>query len=182
MKIVLENEFITSDWSGGTTSQIYIDPKDANVSQKNFNFRISSATCDLDESEFTKYSEFTRYITPITGDLSLNNNGENIHINPYEVYCFDGNDKVISRGKVRDYNLIIKKDNKGLMYSKKLEDEEVNIKAKTKKCIIFNYDSKTTYIYEGNSKKFEEFSAIILDEDEEVLLNGNGKLLICEIK
>lgn len=181
MKKILEEEFITSNWSGGTTSQIYIDPKDSNVSEKNFDFRISSATCDLEKSEFTPYGEFTRYITPITGDLKLNNNGENINLNPYEVYCFDGGNDVISKGKVRDYNLIVRKNKKGCMYSKKIEDEEYFITAKARKVIIFNYDSEIEYKYENKSENFEKFSAIELDKNEEIKFFGSGEILICEI-
>ena len=85
MREIFENEFITSNWSGGTTSQIFIEPENASVKNKDFDFRISSATCDLDKSEFTPYNGFTRYITPLDGNLKLVNNGNIVNLLPFEI-------------------------------------------------------------------------------------------------
>lgn len=181
MREIFENEFVTTTWSGGTTSQIFIEPENSSVQNKDFDFRISSATCDLDKSEFTPYNNFTRYITPLDGNLKLVNNGNIVNLLPFEIYCFDGENKVESYGKVRDYNLIIRKGLKGEMYSKKLDENELIFKVKSKRTIIFNYESYINYEYKKDKKEFKKFSSLELIENEEIILSGNGKILICEI-
>lgn len=181
MKKILEEDFITTNWSGGTTSQIFIDPADSSVADKSFNYRISSATCDLDQSDFTPYSDFERYITPLNGNLKLINNGNEIKINPFEIYFFDGSDNVTSIGKVRDYNLIVRKGHKGLMYSKKLEDSSYELKAKSNKVIVFNYQAELFYEINGEKSVFDKFSALELTEGEKIVFSGKGKILVCEI-
>ena len=38
-KIIRENEFISTQWSGGTTNQMYITPSDATISKRDFLIR-----------------------------------------------------------------------------------------------------------------------------------------------
>ena len=182
MRKVLKNDFITTDWSGGTTSQIFIDPADSSVAEKDFDFRISSATCDLDSSSFTPYNDFNRFIIPITGELKLTVNGNEINLKPYEIYYFDGADEVISEGKVRDYNLIVRKGQKGSMYAKYLDNDRIVIDSNYRNIVIFNYDGKFTFSYRGNISEFEDFSSVVLVKNESVEIKGTGNLLICEIE
>ncbi|EFI41872.1 HutD family protein [Peptoniphilus sp. oral taxon 386] len=177
MKKILKEEFKTTNWSGGTTSQLFISPEDADVSKKDFDFRISSATCDLDESIFTPYNDYMRYITPLDGNLKLINNGADINIEPYEIYYFDGSDSVAGYSKVRDFNLIIKKGIDGKMYSIDVKNE-VEIVGTSEVTIVFNYDGNL--FAEGD--KFSAFSAISLDNGEKVNVSGSGRILICEVK
>ena len=44
--------FITSTWAGGTTTQLYLYPENGSYANRDFLFRISSATVDLEESGF----------------------------------------------------------------------------------------------------------------------------------
>lgn len=182
MKKVLKNDFITTRWSGGTTSQIFIDPIDADVAKKDFDFRISSATCELESSIFTPYGDFNRFITPIDGSLKLTVNGEDVFLKPYDIYFFDGSDDVVSEGKVRDYNLIVRKGHNGSMYAKYLENDRLVIDSNYKNIVIFNYDGDFTYAYRGNINEFEDFSSVVLVKNESIDIKGTGHLLICEIE
>ena len=95
-----------------------------------------------------------------------------IDYNPFDVLFFDGDDSTKSSGDVRDFNLIYKKGLDAKMYA--LNINNFVFKAE-KKAVIFNYDSDLKV--EG--KEFEKFSAIYL-ENEEVKVEGKGKLIICE--
>lgn len=176
MKKIKKSEFITTDWSGGTTSEIYISPADSSVSKRNFDYRISSATCDLDKSVFTDYSGFTRYITPLDGDMKIMNSEEEVNLKPYEVYEFKGSDSVTGYSKVRDYNLIIKSELDGDMYSLKVKETR-EVENTSKEMIIFNFNSKLM----ANGSEFEAFSAILIQSGEKIELSGSGNILICEI-
>ena len=39
--------FSTSKWSGGSTTELFIWPKDASYAERRFNIRISTATVDV---------------------------------------------------------------------------------------------------------------------------------------
>ncbi|MBU5669838.1 HutD family protein [Peptoniphilus sp. MSJ-1] len=172
MKFIKRDEFKDSKWSGGVTTEVFIYPEEASVSEKNFDLRISTATCELEESTYTPYNGFYRYITPIDNVMNIKTRGEEYELNPYEVLFFDGDAQTKSSGDVRDFNLIIKKGVHAKMYSLNINDFKYKVHDKA---IIFNYDNRL----KANGEKFEEFSAVYL-ENEEVEIIGNGKIIIAE--
>ena len=97
----------TTDWSGGKTTEMYIYPKDCSYIERNFDFRISSASVDVEESEFTDLTGFHRLLTIIDGQLELYVNNETPFVLEKDVpFWFSGSEKVKSRGIVRDFNVI----------------------------------------------------------------------------
>lgn len=50
IKIIDESQFSTSVWSGGKTTEMYLYPQDASYKERNFLFRISSATVEDETS------------------------------------------------------------------------------------------------------------------------------------
>ena len=112
MKIekITENGYKTSDWSGGKTREIYIYPENASYAERKFLFRVSSATVDIEESEFTKLENVKRYIMPLENtEFSLTHeNFETVKLSPYDIHYFDGNIKTVCRGKGTDFNLMLK--------------------------------------------------------------------------
>ncbi len=115
-------DFKTSEWSGGTTTEVLIIPEDSDVGQRNFDIRVSTATCELKESVFSDYSGYKRYIAPVDGELELNVNGRKVLLSPYEVLEFSGSDDVTGYSVVRDYNLIIREGVAAEMISQELSD------------------------------------------------------------
>lgn len=110
-KKISANEFIVSDWSGGKTTQIAIDPPSAVYADRDFHFRISSATVDLDASDFTALPDYHRIILPITGQLTLSfsHQEELVVLNEMESCHFDGGWNTSSKGRVIDFNLMLRK-------------------------------------------------------------------------
>lgn len=108
VQIISWDDFETSDWSGGTTTEVLIIPGEAEVGMRNFDLRVSTATCDLEESVFSDYSGYNRFIAPVDGELKLVVNNDDVILKPYEVFQFSGSDDVAGYSVVRDYNLIVK--------------------------------------------------------------------------
>ncbi|WP_283608021.1 HutD/Ves family protein [Faecalispora anaeroviscerum] len=108
---IVPQEFQVSEWSGGKTTQIMIDPPGALYADRDFYFRLSSATVELEESNFTSLPDYNRIIAPIEGELSLYYNGSEEPAVLHELECaaFDGSWETRSRGKVEDYNLMTRK-------------------------------------------------------------------------
>ena len=117
-KLIKEDDYITTEWSGGKTTQLFIYPVDSNYNARNFKFRLSSATVELEKSEFTKLEGIHRFITPINGELKLTHNHKDyINLKPFEIYEFDGSINTTSYGIVKDFNLMLGNGAKGELES-----------------------------------------------------------------
>ena len=103
-------DYTVSDWSGGRTVQLSIGPEGERYADRKFLWRISSATVELETSEFTALPDYERLIAPIRGEMILSHNGgEEILLRPYDVHRFDGADLTVSKGKCTDFNLMLRK-------------------------------------------------------------------------
>lgn len=126
IKLIKKEDFIITNWSGGKTTQIYIYPEDANYKNMNFKFRISSATVELDQSEFTKLDEVYRFITPLDKKLKLTHNHKDfIELAPFEVYGFDGGLDTTSYGIAKDFNLMLANGAVGSLISIYIDKEYI---------------------------------------------------------
>ena len=103
-------DYTTSRWSGGATTELLVRPRGAVYSQRDFLFRVSSATVELPESTFTALPDYDRLIATLEGEIDLvHDGGAPIHLRPYEVHAFDGGSATRSFGRCRDFNLMLRK-------------------------------------------------------------------------
>ena len=138
-----EENFSTSNWSGGTTTQFYIYPENSSYSKRNFIVRISSATVALEESNFTKLDGIHRFLTPLDNGLKLSHDGKIVtNLNPFEIYEFDGGLNTTSFGKARDFNLMLAHGTKGELKRFQIsKDEEIEILTDIGLNILFSYNN-----------------------------------------
>ena len=103
-------DFRTSTWSGGTTTELFLFPADGSYADRNFQLRISSATVDLEESDFTALSGVLRYITPLQGSFALTHPGSAPVVlgSLADPYRFSGEIPTHCVGKATDFNLMLK--------------------------------------------------------------------------
>ncbi|KQX46747.1 MULTISPECIES: HutD family protein [unclassified Paenibacillus] len=107
IKVVKKNMQITSAWSGGTTTQLAIYPENAEYNQRNFLWRISTASIQDEHSLFTCLPDFWRKLMVIEGEVILEYEGlHQVGLKPYEQESFSGGWVTRSMGKVTDFNLI----------------------------------------------------------------------------
>ena len=106
--IIPSSSFKTTQWSGGTTTELYIWPEGSSYAERRFGFRISSALVELDESVFTRLEGVKRFITPLENGFTLVVNGEAIRLERCEALEFSGEDDVKCFGSGRDLNLMLK--------------------------------------------------------------------------
>lgn len=94
-------------WAGGATTELCISPATASCAERNFAFRVSSATVELAESVFSDFSGFTRHIMPLEGSMELWHNGTfAAKLAPHQTHTFDGGWQTRSLGTCVDFNLI----------------------------------------------------------------------------
>lgn len=111
-----QEEFKTSLWSGGSTTELYIYPEDAIYKEGNFQCRISSATVEVERSDFTSLPGVKRYLSIFHGHLDMiHGEGEKVSLEPFQVDCFDGGVPTVSFGQVVDFNLMLKNGADGKM-------------------------------------------------------------------
>lgn len=109
-ELIKKSEYKNSTWSGGITTEMLIYPRSSSYVDRNFTWRISSATVDLDKSEFTSLPDYNRILMILEGKLILKHEGQiPIALHELEQDYFDGNVNTVSEGKVTDYNLMMRK-------------------------------------------------------------------------
>ena len=107
---ITPSDFVTSQWSGGATHKLAIAPAGAVYADRDFLWRISSATVDLESSDFTALPDYERYIATLEGSIRVaHDGGEAMTLVPYSVHRFDGGADTKSWGKCVDFNLMLRK-------------------------------------------------------------------------
>lgn len=103
-------DYSNSFWSGGTTTELFLYPENGSYAARDFRLRISSATVDLEESDFTPLAGVERYITPLEGGFTLNHPGSSPVVLPVLAtpYRFWGDVPTHCVGKATDFNLMLK--------------------------------------------------------------------------
>ena len=159
----LNKKRIVSTWKGGKTTQLCIVPENASLQERNFDLRISSATIDLEHSEFSDFRGYRRYLMKLEGDITLLIDDKTIIIKRDEAFEFMGDEKVISISKEpsRDFNVIIKKDKKADISIK--ENEKLNT---NKGEYIFSLEKAKI-----NGKDVDKY-ALYETDDESINLEG----------
>ena len=103
-------DYVVSNWSGGKTIQIAIAPEGAVYADRDFLWRVSSATADLDESDYTPLPDYQRWLSVFDRPIRLQHDGgEVITLNPYGIHCFDGGAATHSWGRCTDFNLMLRR-------------------------------------------------------------------------
>lgn len=99
-----------SHWQGGTTRELAIGPASSAYADRNFLYRMSTATVELDCSNFTHLPDYERILLTIDAPVELTHNGgAPIRLAPYQPHRFDGAWETVSRGRARDFNLMLRK-------------------------------------------------------------------------
>ena len=113
--VLTSQDYKTSEWSGGSTTQLFISPANTSYAERNFDFRLSSAKVEVAESTFTALPGVNRKLMVLEGEIILN------HENPvrtgtggqhpktlqkYEVDTFKGDWKTTAKGTCTDFNVM----------------------------------------------------------------------------
>ncbi len=109
---ISKKDMPVSEWSGGTTTEIFIYPPDAAYKDRDFLFRISTASVELESSDFTDLPDYDRIIASIDGTMELTHGGSgaSFTVRPLEsVHYFDGGVPTHCEGKATDLNLMLRK-------------------------------------------------------------------------
>jgi environmental stress-induced protein Ves len=151
-----KSDYITSNWSGGSTTQLFISPATASYAERNFDFRISSAKVEVAESTFTQLPNINRKLMVLEGEITVTH--ENHHIKTlkqFDTDTFSGDWKTTAIGTCTDFNLMTKEGiNSELTHLQLLANQYNKI------AVDDSYNTLCIYVYSGslyaeiNSKLF----------------------------
>lgn len=163
-----------SIWSGGLTYEYMIYPKTANYADRDFVFRISSATIEEVPSEFTKFKGYHRYLVMLDNNLDVEINKEKKLYEKYEIMKFDSDDEVTSYTKGIDFNWMI---------SEKMSHHKLEITNRNQNCdaeIVIVFSLQTTVIT-INEKHYslEPYDLLVIEnqEKENIILDFSTECL-----
>lgn len=167
-----KDNFNTSLWQGGKTTELLILPKDSSYKERNFVARLSSATIETSSSEFTILDGIKRFITPITHPFLLESNiKKTFLLKPFEVYEFQGDEKTYSYGMSQDFNLMLKRE-KADGWMKTIEDKKEIIVDVENETLLWFFSPCASIDLKLNeySKTMEEYSLLLIKDCKEKIL------------
>lgn len=139
--IVKKSQYRTSQWSGGTTTELLIYPSGSSYSERSFKWRLSSAKVEASESVFTSLPGITRHIMVTEGQIILEH--ENHYkkvLDTFQQDCFMGDWETVSRGKATDFNLMLAQGFSGSLevcFLKAGEQVDINLGKEKKVTNVF---------------------------------------------
>ncbi|MGN0714216.1 MAG: HutD family protein, partial [Anaerovoracaceae bacterium] len=115
-QLIKKDAYKTSRWTGGETREMAIWPAGSQYLERNFIWRLSSATVEQEESDFSSLPDYDRVLMVLDGEVVLSHEGQRVaRLKALEQDRFDGAYKTHSFGKITDYNLMVRKGNEGYL-------------------------------------------------------------------
>lgn len=99
--------FLTSQWSGGSSTQLYIFPANATYAERDFELRISTAKVEVGESTFTTLPGVHRKLMILDGEITITHEGQySKQLKPFDLDTFNGDWKTTALGTCTDFNVM----------------------------------------------------------------------------
>ncbi|HEL9633851.1 TPA: HutD family protein [Streptococcus suis] len=108
MQVLKTSDYQEASWSGGRTTQLYLFPAQSSYGERNFQFRLSTASMDTEQSTFTSLPSYHRILLSLDQTIVLQdmNSGEQVTMVPYKIHRFEGEQSIQCVGKAQDFNII----------------------------------------------------------------------------
>ncbi|RXM42593.1 HutD family protein [Flavobacterium sp. YO12] len=174
IRLLSKKDSKASVWSGGLTYEYMIYPKSANYADRDFIFRISSATIEESPSEFTKFKGYYRYLVMLDNNLDIEINKEKKTYKKYEIMEFNSDDEVTSYTKGIDFNWMV---------SENISHHKLAITNRNQNCnaqILLLFSLQTTVIaINEKSYSLEPYDLLVIEnqEKENVILDFSTECL-----
>lgn len=194
MKKLSQKDYVISKWSGGKTMQIAIYPAQANYADRDFLWRVSSATVELQESDFTSLPDYDRLIATLRGEILLTHNGgAPLPLGPFEVHAFSGADATHSTGCCTDFNLMLRRGMaSGSMEPLRLTSDPCAFPTPCVGESVLLYCAEGVCVAQAHGENAQEVAplshrlapgeTLLLSVSDLLTLTGPAVLMVCRIK
>ncbi|MCD0469165.1 HutD family protein [Flavobacterium sp. JAS] len=174
IRLLPKKDSKASIWSGGLTYEYMIYPETASYADRDFIFRISSATIEEVPSVFTKFKGYHRYLVMLDNSLHIEVNKEKKVYEKYEIMEFNSDDEVISYTKGIDFNWMVSEK----ISHHKLEITNSNENSTAQIILLFSLD---TTVIKINEKPYdlEPYDLLVIEnqEKENIMLHFSNECL-----
>lgn len=189
-----KSSYKTTNWSGGTTTELFIYPPNSNYVTRSFLYRISSAVVDLEKSEFTKLQGIRRKLMVLQGNMQISHEGKDFHSIPcFTEHSFMGDWNTQSIGKCVDFNLMMQEGIEGHI---EIIDKEDRFKYDCSQVFLYVYTGETALQVFLNAKQDNTEEKIYLSNGDSFFIEAiegsvdfsiknlrhGTKILVCPIK
>lgn len=135
--ILKSGSFQVKKWVGGTTKELFIFPPEARYPDLNFDFRINTATVEIDESEFSRLPGVSRKLMVLSGATTLiHENHHSRKLTRFETDSFEGDWKTTSQGQCTDFNLMTTGKTSGQVRGMEVQEGQT---------ILYNFQDETDW-------------------------------------
>ncbi|MDO9137080.1 MAG: HutD family protein [Lutibacter sp.] len=159
-------DFKTTKWAGGSTTELYIYPPTSNYESRNFDFRISSATVEIEQSDFTKLPEISRQLMVLSGSIKVSHkNHHAVQLHKNEIDSFEGNWETSAVGTCVDFNLMTKGNTKGKISSACVsEDKTLNFQMEStcEFLIFYAYEGKLQVDFSSEKRSLNQGELLVI--------------------
>lgn len=163
MNVNLYKNHKTSQWSGGSTTELFILPAEATYSERNFKLRISIAKVDDEQSTFTPLIGVKRKLMVLDGEINLSHKDQHHSVlKRFDVDIFQGDWTTTCIGTCTDFNVMtmghLKSELFGLDIAPETRANNIELGAEWKALYVFvlsgslqiKINQETLVIEEGN--------------------------------
>lgn len=172
--------------------EMAVFPETSTYLDRNFIWRLSSATIETEESTFSKLPDYDRVLMVLEGEVVLSYEEQRVaRLKALEQDRFDGAWKTKSFGKIKDYNLMVRKGNEGYLdiifpqaEKQTFTSTEESEKPKTSHALfckdgyfVASFDNVTQMVRQGETLILEYEK----DEKAQYSLMGEGTLIRAQI-
>lgn len=186
VEVLSKENYTSTDWSGGTTTQMYIFPENAEYNERNFKLRLSSATVKTPVSEFTDLKNIDRILMSLDKKIELEHDKqEKVILEPFEAHYFSGGDKTLSCGFCEDFNVMLQH---GSYEKAKLfinEAGQFDLYGNADECFLYVYKGKYKVItQDGSSYTLQALQLMHLNDfpaGKIIRLDMQSKMVVCKI-
>lgn len=183
-RLITAAERSISYWAGGSSSQICIWPPQAQYSQRDFLYRISTAVADSEDwSPYTALPGVTRWLLMLDGSAVVEHEGCAKYMEPYgSVDVFDGGVDSRAKGRVRDFNLMCRGGTHG---SVELPEDGASLRATGGHRLLFCAEGDVFICFPEKEYHLQKEDALWMSEAEAASIRYGGKnsrLLCCEMQ
>lgn len=188
-EIITSDRFRTNSWPGGTTTELYIFPLTADYKLRNFQFRLSTATVELEKSDFTGLPGVSRKLIILDGQITIKHEDRySRQLKKFDVEEFEGDWKTSSEGKCTDFNLMTTRKTDGKLSAILIEKNQV---------VTCNNSEKSdwffVYVFNGKIRTVIDSQIVVISRGDMLVLHKpgsckteiegveNSELVFCEI-
>jgi len=185
--ILPSTNFFPKTWSGGTTTELFIYPSAAKYAERNFDFRLSTATVEVEKSIFTPLIGVSRTLMVLDGGMSLDHEDHhNAKLGKMGVDQFEGDWNTSSVGKCTDFNLMTTSKTSGLLEGIALEKDQVTNHTISKGSdwfFVYSYSGKANIDIDGDKHTISKGDLLIINgltsETIQIHSIDSSELVLC---